>query len=138
LTIAGALSRHVGALVLLAAFAWLSGLILANLYKIVPFLTWLETYGPVMGKAPTPRVHDLVAERRATKWFVMFFGASWAAAGLLMLAQPFAFRIAVAAMTVATLGILQELVRARRLTDVAEPLRLPAGALAPRLLFSRT
>ncbi len=138
LAIAGALSRHVGALVFLTVFGWLSGLILANLYKIVPFLTWLETYGPVMGKAATPRVHDLVAERRAAKWFVMFFGASWVATALLMLDQPLMFRMAVAVMTVATLGILQELVRARRLADVAEPLRLPAGAVAPRLLFSRT
>jgi hypothetical protein len=138
LMMTGALSRHVGALVFLTVFGWLSGLILANLYKIVPFLTWLETYGPVMGKAPTPRVHDLVAERRAIKWFVMFFGASWVATALLVLEQPLVFRIAVAMMTIATLGILQELVRARRLADVAEPLRLPAGALAPRLLFSRT
>ncbi|MDE2377206.1 hypothetical protein [Bradyrhizobium sp.] len=138
LAITGSLAAHVGALVFLIVFGWLSGLILANLYKIVPFLTWLETYGPVMGKAPTPRVHDLVAERRATKWFVMFFAASWAATALLMLGQPLGFRIAIAVIVVATFGILQELIRARRLTDVAAPLRLPAGALAPRLLITRT
>ena len=51
----------------LIAFGWLSGLVLAKLYKIVAFLTWLGTYGPAMGRVPTPRVQDLVAERRAAK-----------------------------------------------------------------------
>ena len=138
LTISGALSRYVGALVFLIMFGWLSGLILANLYKIVPFLTWLETYGPIMGKAPTPRVQDLVAERRAAKWFVMFFGAAWVATAALVAEQPVAFRVVVTGMIVATIGVLLELVKARRLADVAESQRLPAGALAPRLLFSRT
>ena len=60
-----AFAAHVGAFAFLAVFGWLSGLVLAKLYKIVAFLTWLETYGPVMGRAPTPRVQDLVAEGRA-------------------------------------------------------------------------
>ena len=41
-------------------------------------------------------------------------------------------------MTVATVGIVQELIRTRRLADVVEPLRLPNGATAPQLLFSRS
>jgi hypothetical protein len=138
LLISGALSRHVGALVFLVAFGWLSGLILASLYKIVPFLTWLETYGPVMGKVPTPRVQDLAVERRGCKWLVMYFGFTWVATAMLLFESPVAFQIAAAGMIIATLGILKELVRARRLADVAEPLRLPAGALVPNLLFCRT
>ena len=70
LVLTGAFAAQVGALVFLAVFGWLSGLVLAKLYKIVAFLTWLETYGPVMGRAPTPRVQDLVSEARASKWFV--------------------------------------------------------------------
>lgn len=138
LVVAGSFSGHVGTVVFLVAFGWLSGLILVNLYKIVPFLTWLETYGPVLGKTPTPRVQDLVAESRASKWFVLFFGSTWAATAALLVEQPLPFRIAALLMTVATLCIVQEFVRARRLADVAEALRLPAGAAAPYLLFSRT
>lgn len=134
---AGSLQSHAGALAFLVAFGWLTGLVLANLYKIVPFLTWLETYGPVMGRAPTPRVQDLVAERRASKWFVLFFAGSWAAVFMLSIDSALGFRTAVALVTLATLGIGEELVRARRLADVAEPLRLPLGATVPHLLVSR-
>ena len=133
----GSFVRHVDAFIFLLAFGWLSGLVFATLYKIVPFLTWLEVYGPVIGQVPTPRVQDLVAERRARKWFELFFIASWAATAMLLIEAPPLFRIAVAAMTVATLGMAQELVRARQLADVAAPLRLPAGTSAPRLLVSR-
>lgn len=133
----GSFSHHIGAFAFLATFGWLSGLVLANLYKIVPFLTWLEAYGPVLGRVPTPRVQDLVAERRASKWFVLFFLAGWAATAMLLLEAPLAFRVTVAAMSVATFGVVQELVRARQLADVAEPLRLPAGTSVPRLLVAR-
>ncbi|MBB4423341.1 hypothetical protein GGD66_001881 [Bradyrhizobium sp. CIR48] len=133
----GSLPSHVGALAFLGAFGWLTGLVLANLYKIVPFLTWLETYGPVMGRVPTPRVQDLVDERRALKWFVLFFAGSWAATLMLLVDAALGFRIAVAAVTLATLGLGEEFIRARRLADVAEPLRLPTGAVVPQLLVSR-
>ncbi|MGZ5909960.1 MAG: hypothetical protein ACXWLB_08785 [Reyranella sp.] len=133
-----AFSSHVGAFAFLAAFGWLSGLVLAKLYKIVAFLTWLETYGPVMGRAPTPRVQDLVAEARAMKWFVLYYAAVWSGTLMLLAGQPVAFRIAAAVMAAGVSGIVREVIRIRRLADVASPLRLPAGAVAPHLLFGKS
>jgi hypothetical protein len=46
------------------------------------------------------------------------------------------FRIAAGASAVATVGIIVELIRARRLADVSATVRLPGGARRPRLLFS--
>jgi hypothetical protein len=127
---------HVEAFAFLVAFGWLSGLVLAKLYKIVAFLTWLETYGPALGRVATPRVQDLVAERRAAKWFAVYFLSVWSGTAALLLSQPSAFRIAAFAMTVASLGIVQQLIRTRRLADVTGPLRLPNGSSAPHLLYA--
>jgi len=132
-----AFAAQVGAFAFLAIFGWLSGLVLTKLYKIVAFLTWLETYGPVMGRAPTPRVQDLVAEGRATKWFVIYYVAVWSGTLMLIAGEPHAFRAAAAAMTVGVAGIVREVIRIRRLADVADPVRLPGGAVAPHLLFAR-
>jgi hypothetical protein len=133
----GSFTQHVGAFAFLVAFGWLSGLILAMLYKIVAFLTWLEAYGPVMGRTVTPRVQDLVDEGRARKWFILFFGAVWAATLALLCDAPLAFRALGVVLTVSTLGVAIELVWARRLADVAAAVRTPAGVSVPRLLMSR-
>jgi hypothetical protein len=132
----GALRQHVAAVVFLTCFGWLSGLVLAKLYKIVAFLTWLECYGPVLGKAPTPRVQDLVVEGRALKWFVLYFVMVWVATAALLLGEPLAFRASAGVMLIATVGIVAQIVRIRRLADVSATARLPDGVHAPRLLFS--
>lgn len=137
LTAADAFAAHVGAFTFLAVFGWLSGLVLAKLYKIVAFLTWLETYGPVMGRVPTPRVQDLVAEGRATKWFVIYYVAVWAGTPMLLIGEFSAFRLTGAVVAIGVAGIVREVIRIRRLADVASPLRLPGGAIAPCLLFAR-
>jgi hypothetical protein len=138
LILTGAFAAQVGAFVFLAIFGWLSGLVLAKLYKIVAFLTWLETYGPVMGRTPTPRVQDLVLEARASKWFVIYHAGVWFGTLMLLAGQPLAFRAAAAMMTIGIVGIIREIIRTRRLADVESPLRLPDGASAPRLLFARS
>ena len=132
----GALQRHIGVVVFLTAFGWLSGLGLAKLYKIVPFMTWLECYGPVLGKKATPRVQDLVVEKRAEKWFLLYFVSVWSGAVTLLCGHPYAFQATAAAMLVATTGIVSQLLRARRLIDVKAGDRFPDGAHQPSLLHS--
>ena len=132
----GRLSDHVGTVVFLVAFGWLTGLGLSQLYKIVAFLTWLECYGPVLGKTHTPRVQDLVVETRAIKWFVLYFAAVGVGAVALLAEAPTAFRFAAVAMAVGTTGIAAQLIRTRRLADVKAEARLPQGVRLPHLLLS--
>lgn len=132
----GRLRDHVGAVVFLVAFGWLTGLGLSQLYKIVAFLTWLECYGPVLGKIQTPRVQDLVVEARAIKWFILYFVAVGVGAVALLADAPIAFRFAAVVMLVATTGIIAQLVRTRRLLDVNAEARLPQGVQLPYLLLS--
>ncbi len=131
----GTLEQHVGALLYLVAFGWLTGLGLSQLYKIVPFLTWLECYGPIMGKKPTPRVQDLVVEQRDRVWFALYFIGVLTATGALLVDQSGVFRLAVGATLLATLAIVVELVLARRLYNVENGKRLPDGASRPRLFL---
>jgi hypothetical protein len=141
LTALGRFNDGVGAVVFLLAFGWLSGLGLAKLYKIVAFLTWLECYGPVLGRMTTPRVQDLVVESRARKWFLLYFLAVWLGTLALLISQPIAFRVAVAAMLAATIGVVSEFVQTRLLSDVktrsSEP-DAPDAVHRPHLLFSRS
>jgi hypothetical protein len=132
----GRLADQIGAVVFLTAFGWLSGLGLAKLYKIVPFLTWLECYGPILGKAETPRVQDLVVETRALKWFLLYYLAVWAGTVVLLLNRPAAFQIVAVGMIIATAGIIAQLLRARRLSDVTAARRLAETVARPRLLMS--
>ncbi|MEP4559804.1 MAG: hypothetical protein ABJ011_02340, partial [Nitratireductor sp.] len=136
LIVLGRLSEQVGALVFLIAFGWLTGLGLAKLYKIVAFLTWLECYGPALGRAATPRVQDLVVEARARTWFLLYYLAVASATVALLAAHVLAFRLSAGAMTLATLAIAAELIRARRLADVSAAIRLPAGTRRPHLFMS--
>lgn len=123
------------ALVYLFVFGWLTGLGLSQLYKIVPFMTWLECYGPVLGRAPVPRVQDLVAERRAFVLFYVYYAAVGVATLALFAASAGLFRVGVCVQLAATVALINEFVRARRLFYVPAALRAPAGAVPPRLFL---
>lgn len=135
LTALGAIDQLAGAVVFLFAFGWLTGLGLAKLYKIVAFLTWLECYGSLLGKRPTPRVQDLVDEPRAMPWFRIYFASVGVAVIAALLTASLAFRIAAFGMLVSTIGICVQLVSIRLLRSVPTPM-LPGGKHArPRLLL---
>lgn len=128
--------EQIGTVVFLLAFGWLSGLGLSQLYKIVAFLTWLECYGPVLGKTATPRVQDLVDEARARKWFVLYYLSVWVATASLLTSQLLGFRLAATAMMIATLGVVVQLARSRLLLEAIPQRGLPEGIRRPHLLVS--
>ncbi|KQZ82833.1 hypothetical protein ASD64_07770 [Mesorhizobium sp. Root157] len=132
----GTLGQNIAALVYLVAFGWLSGLGLSQLYKIVPFLTWLECYGPVMGRKPTPRVQDLVVEKRDMPWFALYFCGVLVGTAALLAGMPDLFRLAALATLCATVALVVEMVLVRRLFNVAIAARLPEGTARPRLFLS--
>lgn len=133
---AGAPDSAVAALVFLLAFGWLGGLTLAQLVKIVSFMTWLETYASRLGRGPAPRVGDLVAMPRTGWWFLLYFAG--VAAGVAALATGLAtgFRYAMLPCLIGTAGIACELVRVRRLSEIKAEQRPPSHQ-CPRLLLAR-
>jgi hypothetical protein len=90
----------------------------------------------VLGKTATPRVQDLVTEPGAQKWFALYFVAVWVAAAALLFTLPWLFQLGAGAMLAATIGVELQLVRTRRLVNVAPALRLPKGARLPHLLHT--
>ena len=130
------LPQYIAALGFLIVFGWLSGLGLAKLYKIIAFLTWLESFGPIIGKVSIPRVQDLVVEPQARKWFYLYFLSTWSATSTLLTSNSNFFRFATGAMLISSLGIAGHLARTRLLLNIRRKDGLPNGAKIPHFLFS--
>jgi hypothetical protein len=111
-------------------------LTLAQLVKIVSFVTWLETYAPRLGRGPAPRVGDLVAMPRTGWWFLLYYGGVVLGAAALAIAAPTSFRLAMTLCLAGTAGLVAELVRIRRLSQIKAADRPPAHE-CPRLLAAR-
>lgn len=127
----GQLERCAPALGYLFVFGWLSGLGLSQLYKIVPFMTWLDVFGKKLGKGPVPRVQDMVNERRAAPWFVLYFLAvPGATVALALQAAPVVQGAAVAQLA-AVLALSVELWRAHHPDPNAAPKPIVPAALRP-------
>ena len=107
----------------LLLLGWLTGLGLAQLYKIIPFLTWLKTYGSLMGRREVPKVQDLVRERHGLSLMMGYHLAVFGGALALGLGQPLMFRVAACVQLLMVIGLVLELIRARRLSYVPEHLR---------------
>lgn len=110
----------------LFVFGWLTGFGLSQLLKIVPFLTWIEAFGPLLGRRPTPRLAELINGRRATAWLCIFYLAVIAAAAAITLESDAAFHLAAIVQTFSTAALMIELALARTLANVD-----PAAKSAP-------
>ncbi|MGU3400669.1 hypothetical protein ACLBWS_13140 [Brucellaceae bacterium D45D] len=132
----GSADGIVAALVYLFAFGWLTGLSLAQLYKIVPFLTWLECYGPVMGKVMTPRVQDIVVESRSRLWFFVYYAGVAISVFALIIADTVAFRVGCGLNLIAIVALSVQFIRARRLMDVPDAMKLPNVVTIPHLIYA--
>jgi hypothetical protein len=126
----GRFGQYQSAIVYLFLFGWLSGLGLSQLYKIIPFLTWLEVFGKRLGKGPVPRVQDLVNEPRARRWFILYFASVLVATAAISIADARIFVIACYAQLVATALIGFELWQARHPDPNAKPKPVSAAASA--------
>lgn len=93
------------ALVFFALYGWLGGLALTQLYKIVPFLTWLNQFGSQMGQGRIPRVQELVDEKRDWYAYWIYFAMVPLASLFLMTGWFVGFRVALAVAFVATLDM---------------------------------
>lgn len=116
-------------LVFLALFGWLTGFGLSQLYKIVPFLTWIERYGRRMGRERIPLVQDLVNEKRATPYFVAYSVLAVLGAVSLAVHSVPLFRASLALMFVAVAFIASELLSSRRVEPAIDPVQ-PVGSHA--------
>lgn len=110
----GRLAAATPLLVFLVVFGWLGGLGLTQLYKIIPFLTWLSRFGSSLGRGAVPRVQDLVKESRSYPWFLCYFLGVLLAALTALLDWHLAFQAAFALVPLATVGLGIEYVRAWR------------------------
>jgi hypothetical protein len=114
-------------IVFLAIFGWLGGLGLTQLYKIVPFLTWLRRYGSHLGRGTVPRVQDLVKESRGYVWFIAYFLGILLAAVSAVVGAGLAFRSSMALAMLATLGLTIEYWRAWRASYVQLAMGMPSA-----------
>ncbi|HET6655880.1 MAG TPA: hypothetical protein VFH57_06500 [Gammaproteobacteria bacterium] len=127
----GTLGSLAPVLIFLVLFGWLSGLGITQLYKIVPFLTWIGRFGQSLGRGPVPRVQDLVVERRGAPWFIVYFFGVAVAAPALFGRGPDWFRVGMAITAAATLMLMREYWRAWRGYYAAkQPATPPTSPLA--------
>lgn len=132
LAVFGRLERYAAAVGYLFIFGGLTGLGLSQLYKIVPFMTWLDVFGSRLGKGPVPRVQDLVNEPRARRWFIAYFVTAAIASFALAVGHASHFRIVVALQLLATVLIVIELWRSHHPDPNLKPtLSRPPGSPLP-------
>lgn len=103
------------AAVFLALVGWLSTLTLAQMIKIVAFLTWLQIFAPLIGRQPVPLVAHLSDARMTARLLGLWSLGVVLGALSLALGQGAGFRVAALILLTAALGLVRELIAIRRL-----------------------
>lgn len=115
------------AVVFVLLAGWLSTLTLAQIGKIVAFMTWIQIFAPQIGRAPMPMVGDLSSAKATDRllWLWSFGVVLGSIAHIVP--SPALFRVAAFLLLLATLGLCVELWRIRRLSH------LPLASHPPKL-----
>ena len=103
------------AAVFLALVGWLSTLTLAQMIKIVAFLTWIQIFAPLIGRQPVPLVAHLSDARMTARLLGLWSLGVVLGALSLALGQGAGFRVAALILLTAALGLGRELIAIRRL-----------------------
>ncbi|MDR0807887.1 MAG: hypothetical protein LBE86_01965 [Gemmobacter sp.] len=113
------------AAVFVALVGWLSLLTLAQMVKIVSFLTWVQIFAPRIGRQPVPVVQKL-SDARAVASGLAFWSVGTVVGCLaLLLGSSGGFLFAVLLLTLGALGVMRELIAIRHLSHL-EPAERPA------------
>lgn len=120
------------AAVFVALAGWLSTLTLAQMVKIVSFLTWIQVFAPRIGRAKVPMVHELTDARPTRRWLCLWIAGVLIGTLALLAGWPLMFRLAALALLLAVLGLGGEALAIRRLRHLPHEQR-PAG-LPPLIL----
>lgn len=116
--------RWAEAAVFLGLVGWLSTLTLAQMIKIVSFLTWIQIFAPQIGRQPVPLVTELSDARLTGRLLGLWsFGCVLGTLSL-GLGHAVGFRAAALILLIAALGLVGELVAIRRLRHL-DPGRRP-------------
>lgn len=122
-----ALALAGGAILLLG---WLSGLTLAFIPKIIGFLTWMEVFGPRMGRGPVPPTAALTDARRIVLGLSLWAMGTAVLAASLALGHPVPAQAATILLLAGAGMIARETLAVRRLAHLPpDPLSIP-----PRIL----
>jgi len=120
--------RWAEAAVFAALVGWLSTLTLAQMIKIVSFLTWIQCFAPRIGKAKVPVVQDLTNAGATRRWLWLWTLGALCGTMALLAETPLLFRLACLALLAAAIGLAAEAVAIRRLSHLspdARPARVP-------------
>lgn len=120
------------AAVFAALAGWLSTLTLAQMNKITSFLTWIQVFAPLIGRAPVPMVHDLTDARATARALAVWVAGAGGGTLALAAQMPGLFRVSALALLLSALLHGRELVAIRRLRHLSETMR-PAG-MPPMIL----